>query len=284
MYLSTCLVVFLAAYLVNATMISVLYHRGLAHGAVELSPRLRAFTAHAGIWLTGLDPKGWVCMHRRHHAYSDTTKDPHSPVHYGLAGVLVGQLQSYERTLIGLFRGSPRYASHVEDIEFPVSWVNRRGLWYLPYAVHGAIALAIAIPAGHWLLGSAYFLGIMSHPLEGWVVNSLGHAVGSRNFETTDNSRNNHLAAWLIAGEGFQNNHHRYPASARFSYRWPEVDLGYGICRVLEAAGMLMIRRDTLMPVRSLRWRRPRRVGRRSEWQTKMSTPSSSAYGPRMRG
>jgi stearoyl-CoA desaturase (delta-9 desaturase) len=251
MYLLTCLLVFLVAYLVNTTTISVFYHRGLAHGAVRLRPGLRTFVARTGIWLTGLDPKGWVCMHRRHHVHSDTPRDPHSPVNEGLLGVLLGQLRSYERVLVGLAKGNPEYTAHVEDLDFPVNWLNRRGLWFLPYAVHLGLALTLAALTGHWLLAASYFVGIMSHPIEGWAVNALGHAVGGRNFETPDNSRNNHLAAWLIVGEGFQNNHHRYPASARFSYRWPEVDPGYAICRLLETAGLLQVRRDTLLPVRA---------------------------------
>jgi stearoyl-CoA desaturase (delta-9 desaturase) len=248
MYLLACLLVFVLAYLVNSTTISVLYHRGLAHGAVQLTPGLRRFAAHAGIWLTGLDATGWVCMHRRHHAYSDTELDPHSPVRLGLVGVLLGQLRSYEQTLIGLAKRDPRYTSRVEDIEFPINWLNRRGLWYLPYLVHLGVALAIAVPTGYWLVGVAYFVGIMSHPLEGWVVNSLGHAVGGRNFDTPDNSRNNLVAALLIVGEGLQNNHHRYPASARFSYRWPEIDPGYAMCRLLEIAGVLTISSATMIP------------------------------------
>ncbi len=248
MYLLACLLVFLVAYLVNTTTIPVLYHRGLAHGAVALSPATRRFTAHAGIWLTGLDPKGWVCMHRRHHEFSDTEKDPHSPVHYGMFGVLLGQLRSYERTLIGLIRKDPAYAGLVEDLDFPVSAVTRRGLWYLPYVVHMSVAVALGAVAGWWLLGACYFFGMMSHPVEGWIVNSLGHAVGKRNFETRDNSRNNHLAAWLILGEGFHNNHHRYPASARFSYRRSEIDLGYLVCMGLEQAGVLSIERRSLIP------------------------------------
>ncbi len=248
MYLLACLVVFLVAYLVNTATISVLYHRGLAHGAVELGPGLRRFTARAGIWLTGLDPKAWVCMHRRHHAFSDTARDPHSPVRFGLFGLLLGQLRSYETTLIGLARNDAEYTSHVDDIDFEISALNRRRLWYLPYVVHLAIAAAVALPTGYWLLGATYFAGIMSHPVEGWIVNALGHAVGGRNFDTPDNSRNNLVAALLIVGEGLQNNHHRYPASARFSYRSPEVDPGYAICRLLEAAGLLAIHRATLIP------------------------------------
>lgn len=248
MYLAICAAVFLAAYLINTTIITVFYHRGLAHQAVVLSPGARNFAARYGIWLTGLDPKGWVCMHRKHHTHSDTADDPHSPVHYGLVGVLLGQLKSYERTLIGLARGQSEYTDEVADLDFPISWPIRKRVWYLPYALHLVIALAIAIPTGMWALGACYFLGMMSHPVEGWIVNSLGHAVGGRNFETPDNSRNNHLAAWLILGEGFQNNHHRYPASAKFSYRPSEVDLGFGVSLALEKVGVLRVQRALLIP------------------------------------
>jgi stearoyl-CoA desaturase (delta-9 desaturase) len=250
MYVLACLGIFAIAYLINTTTISVLYHRGLAHGAVRLSPRARKFVATMGVWLTGLDPKGWVCMHRQHHEFSDTPRDPHSPVHFGVYGVLLGQLRSYERTLVGLAKGKSDYCRTVEDLDFPVSWINRRGMWYLPYLVHLGAALAMGLVAGWWALGACYWLGMMSHPIEGWIVNSLGHAVGGRNFDTADNSRNNHLAAWLILGEGYQNNHHRYPASARFSYRWWELDLGYVVCLALEKIGVLEIARSTLIRAR----------------------------------
>lgn len=248
MYILICAAVFLAAYLLNTTLITVFYHRGLAHGAVTLRPGARRFAARYGIWLTGLDAKGWVCMHRKHHRHSDSPDDPHSPVHYGLFGVLLGQLRSYERTLIGLARGQSEYIDEVGDLEFEISDLNRKGLWFLPYLLHLAIALCIAVPTGMWALGACYFVGMMSHPVEGWIVNALGHAVGSRNFETPDNSRNNHLAAWLILGEGYQNNHHRFPASAKFSHQPWEVDLGFGIALLLEKLGVLEIQRALLIP------------------------------------
>jgi len=82
----------------------------------------------------------------------------------------------------------------------------------------------------------------MSHPLQGGMVNALGHAYGPRNFATDDNSRNNHLAAWLILGEGFQNNHHHRPGSATFAYARGEVDLGYAACLVLDRLGLITLR------------------------------------------
>ena len=248
MYLLLCAVVFLATYLLNALTITIGYHRGLAHGAVELSPRLRRFVIRWGNWITGLDPKAWSVMHRRHHAYSDTPDDPHSPQNVGLTGILLEQLRSYEDTIRGLAKGDPTYTDHAEGLDFGLSWLNRKGLWWLPYVLHGACGLALAVGFDAWLLGGAWFLGMMSHPFQGGTVNALGHAIGGRNFDTDDHSTNNLLAALLIVGEGYQNNHHAYPASAKFSYRAWEIDMGFGFCLVAETLGWLRIRYDLLLP------------------------------------
>ena len=86
MYLLICVAVFAAAYLLNITYISVFYHRALAHRAIDMGPRMRRFVVATGPWITGMDPKAWVCMHRLHHVHSDTEKDPHSPVFVGIPG------------------------------------------------------------------------------------------------------------------------------------------------------------------------------------------------------
>jgi stearoyl-CoA desaturase (delta-9 desaturase) len=248
MYIGLCIAVFLVAYVINTATISVFYHRGFAHRAIVMKPWLERFVARAGNWLTGLDPKGWVCMHRLHHAHSDEPKDPHSPVQAGFFRLIHTQLRSYTKILIGLHRKQDPYHSVVSDLDFDISWLNKKRLWWLPYATHLAIGVALGAFGGWWLLGAAYFFGIMSHPLEGWAVNAFGHALGGRNFETPDNSRNNNVVAWLILGEGYQNNHHRYPSSAKFSYRWWEVDLGYALCRMLDALGMVTIDEKKLIP------------------------------------
>lgn len=247
MYLLACLVVFVLAYLLNILMISVGYHRGLAHGAVDLHPGLRRFVVLTGNWVTGLDPKAWVVMHRMHHAFTDTPQDPHSPSNVGLTGIALAQLRSYERTLRGLKRADPTFTAHAYDLDFDISWLNRTRRWYLPYVLHGAIAAGLFLAGLGWL-GLAYLLGIMSHPVQGGLVNALGHAVGGRNFDTDDDSTNNLPVAWLVFGEGLQNNHHRYPRSAKFAYRWWEPDLGYTACRAFAALGWLRIDEDQLIP------------------------------------
>lgn len=238
-YYVLCAVVFLVCYVINVTYISVFYHRGLTHGALSLPPRVRNFVVKTGSWVTGLDPKGWCCMHRLHHRYSDTELDPHSPVHKGFFGLAMAQLHSYKRVLKGLIRREKAYMAIVQDYDFDVSWLNKKGLWYLPYLLHGVLALSFALATGWWLLALAYYVGIMSHPVQGWMVNSMGHAIGYRNFSTSDNSRNNTLVAWLVAGEGYQNNHHRYPKAVKFSMKWFEIDWGYTMAVVLRRLGIV---------------------------------------------
>jgi fatty-acid desaturase len=253
MVIALSLLVFFACYGFTIVTTSVGYHRGLAHGAVRIREPFRRLLAASGIWLTGIDPKGWVVMHRLHHAHSDTPDDPHSPRTLGPLGffkMFGAQLVGYNRVLEGLRAGDERYTSIGRDLE--LSWPIRTSQPWIPILLHVAIAALIVLAGGGWLLGLAFFAGMMSHVVQGAIINYFGHAHGGRNFASLDDdSRNNHLAAWLVLGEGFQNNHHRYPSSARFSYRAHELDMGYGVCLVLERLGVLDVQRRTLLPRRA---------------------------------
>lgn len=240
--------VFLAAYLVNMTYISVLYHRGMTHNAFKPSPLLNWLTRHTGIWITGMDPVTWCCMHRMHHEFSDKDGDPHSPVKYGILGVFKAQYDNYNRTSAAVVAGDPSYVNFISDISYGVHWLKRVNLWILPYALHGLIAIIIGSATGNWLVGLSYWVGMLSHPIQGWMVNSFGHAVGYRNFSTSDCSRNNTIVALTALGEGFQNNHHAYPASAKFACRWFELDIGWIICWLMEKLNLLKINRQLIMP------------------------------------
>lgn len=245
MYAFICIAVFVLAYALTIAITSIGYHRALAHGAIELRPGLRKALVVLGPWLTGFDAKTWVVMHRRHHQYSDTPEDPHSPVNTGFLGLFKAQYDAYTTIQNGLMAGDPEYTSIARDVD--LAWPTRTGRFWAPYVLHGLVAVVVGLSFGWWL-ALALLAGSLSHIGQGAIINYFGHAVGGRNFDLPDNSRNNHVAAWLVLGEGFQNNHHRYPSSARFSYRPLEVDLGYGICRVLHAVGLVKIRARTLMP------------------------------------
>ena len=237
--LFACTATAIAAYTINLTYLSILYHRGVTHKAVTLSPVARWLVVNTGFWMTGIDPKAWACVHRLHHEHSDGPGDPHSPHQAGVLGVLRAQIAAYEQALRGLIVGRPRARRAVEDLEFAVHPMLVRGFWFAPYLLHAGVAVVLSALSPVWLVGPCYYVGLMSHPLQGWMVNALGHAKGYRNYEIADESRNNLLVAWLVAGEGFQNNHHFAPGSPKFSARWFEIDPGYGLCRLLRFAGLL---------------------------------------------
>ncbi len=244
MYVTACFLVFVLGYSLTIVLTSIGYHRALAHGSVRLEPWVRKALIELGPWFTGFDAKTWVVMHRMHHQHSDTPQDPHSPLNVGLLGMFQAQYRGFVQTQQGLLLGDPHYASIGKDLQ--LSWVARRA-WFAPYVAQISLGVVVGLVWGWWL-GIALVLGLMSHVVQGAIINYFGHAHGGRNFDLGDNSRNNHLAAWLVLGEGFQNNHHRYPSSARFSHRRFEVDLGYGVCRTLAALGVLKIVSTTLMP------------------------------------
>ncbi|MEL7121866.1 MAG: acyl-CoA desaturase [Bacteroidota bacterium] len=230
---------FFVGYVLNMFYITVFYHRGLAHKSIEVSDRVRKFVFRTGMWITGMDPKSWVCMHRMHHTHSDTEHDPHTPEHCGnLFDMFKIQLQSYRKILIGLLKDNPEYTKVVKDIDYDVHWTSRVQLWYLPYVFQGLIGVALLI-FFHPVVGIAYAVGIMSHPVQGALVNYFGHKTGYRNFETTDNSTNNWLVAFITMGEGYQNNHHHRPGSAKFKVKWYEVDFGYMLVRVAKFLGII---------------------------------------------
>ena len=248
-YFGLCALVLSGTYLITITYTSVFYHRAFTHGAITLRPWFRRFVIATGPWVTGMDIKAWSCMHRLHHRYSDTKRDPHSPVHVGFWGVLVAQLRGYERVCAGLQDGRRPYTSVVADLDFPLSWGQRhKGFWWVPFGILVTIGIVLAVSLDAWLLGAGFILGMMSHPIQGWIINSFGHAFGHRNFERPDNSRNNIVAALLVLGEGLQNNHHAFPSSARFSFRKWEFDGGYLICRFFERLGLLRVYKAGLIP------------------------------------
>ncbi len=230
---------FMLGYILNMFYTSVLYHRGLAHKALDISNGMRRFIFASGMWVTGIDPKGWVCMHRMHHSHSDTEEDPHTPEQCGsLWSMFRMQYLSYNKVLKGLMNEETYYTKVVKDMEEDVHWLVRKRYWIAPHIVHVVIGIVLAFVI-HPVAGIAYILGILSHPVQGALVNYYGHKSGYRNFETNDKSTNNWIVAFLCMGEGFQNNHHHRPGSAKFKVKWWEVDFGYALCRVGKFIGII---------------------------------------------
>ena len=242
----TATLFFVSGYLINMTYISVFYHRSFAHNALTLKPWLRTFVLRTGPWIVGVDPIAWVTMHRLHHRHSDTVLDPHSPSVRGVLSVFWSQLRSYQSILILLTRPKAHpYKEVAADLECSTHPIYRRRLWYLPYVLHILVAALLVTFYGSVAVGVAYWLGMMSHPVQGWLVNAFGHSAGYRTFPTTDQSTNNTPVALLAFGEGYQNNHHQFPHRANFAIKSGEFDFGYLICLLLARLGLARIHEDS---------------------------------------
>lgn len=227
---------FLAATQVTVIAVTLYLHRSQTHRAVEFHPVL-AHVFRFWIWLTtAMVTREWVAIHRKHHAYSDTARDPHSPHVFGVDKLLLQGAELYidaradERLLLKYGRGVP------DD------WIERHV--YTPHCNWGPTLLAFVNLALFGVGGMAIWaLQMIWIPFWGaGVVNGIGHWRGYRNFETADRSAN--LVRWgvWVGGEELHNNHHAVPASAKFSVHRFEFDLGWFLIRVLDKLRMADVR------------------------------------------
>lgn len=209
---------------------TIYLHRAATHRAVILHPAA-ALTFRFLIWMTtGIIPREWVAVHRKHHAFTDTEGDPHSPLLEGFWKVQLGNFFYYVKEL----KQPGTVEKYARDMK-PDVWDR----WVFDYGSVGPLAGVVALC---WLLGIGW--GLFAAGLHGFMyvfvlsssINGLCHFRGYRNFENT--ATNIRLVAWLTGGEGLHNNHHGYPRSPKFSFRgarrW-EVDPGWIIIRALVA-------------------------------------------------
>jgi len=224
--------------------VTLYLHRDAAHRAVDLHPAIRHF-CRFWLWMTtGIATREWVAIHRKHHARCETPDDPHSPQVEGLKKVL---LEGAE-----LYRKEARNAEtlHKYGRGTPDDWLERR----VYGAAHNYLGIVLMVVLFLLLFGVPGIIMIavqlVSQPLlAAGIVNGVGHYAGYRNFESADASRN--VTPWglFLGGEELHNNHHAFPSSARFSVlRW-EVDIGWGVLRVLQAFRLAKVRRTAPMPV-----------------------------------
>jgi stearoyl-CoA desaturase (delta-9 desaturase) len=210
--------------------ISLGYHRLLTHRSYKVPVALEYFFAVCGTLTLEGGPISWVATHRVHHQKSDQHGDPHSPrdgawwAHVGW--ILLGEANHNNTRLMS------KYAPDLAKHRFYV-WLN--DYHWIPLAILGALLLGMG--------GISMFLwGIFVRVVFGlhttWLVNSATHMWGRRRFNTRDDSRNNWWVALLTFGEGWHNNHHAHPTSARHGLAWYEFDPSWILLKVLKRLGI----------------------------------------------
>ncbi len=238
----TFLVFFFGHYFLSLFFQTFFMHRYGSHRMFTMSlgwERFFHLSSYLAQGISYLNPRAYALMHRMHHAYSDTPKDPHSPTQFRT--VVSMMLATYRRFRdIGHRReavdarfegGYPEWPLLDKIGDHPVSMA----CWALAYA---AFYVAFAPSRWYWLLIPLHCL---MGPIHGAIVNWCGHRYGYRNFDLRDQSRNTLLVDLVTMGELFQNNHHRFVTRANFAVRWFEVDPCYPIIRALSALGVIKL-------------------------------------------
>jgi stearoyl-CoA desaturase (Delta-9 desaturase) len=216
---------------------TVYLHRVLAHRSLSVRPAV-AMVFRLILWvMTGITPRAWVAVHRRHHAFSDTPQDPHSPVVLGFWAVQLGNVKLYRDTI----RDGVTVNKYSRDL--PPDRLDRA------LFDHALLGLAVGIVFLMWLLGPvAGLLAAGIHTVAyltiSAAVNAVGHTYGRRPYENL--ATNNQWLAWVSGGEGLHNNHHAAPTSARFALAGGQIDPGWWLIRLLLRTNQAELRHEEL--------------------------------------
>jgi stearoyl-CoA desaturase (delta-9 desaturase) len=202
------------------------YHRLHTHRSYHVPWALEYFFAICGTLTLEGGPIFWVATHRVHHQYSDTDADPHTPRHGGfwahMGWILFGE---------GHHNDTAAMARYAPDLAAQRFYRVLNTYHWVPLTVFGIAVLALGgWPAVLWLVFFRVVVGLHAT----WLVNSATHMWGSRRFQTRDDSKNSWWVALLTFGEGWHNNHHAHPTSARHGLAWYELDLTWLQIRALE--------------------------------------------------
>ncbi len=235
--------------IVSATGITVGYHRLCTHKSFTTPAALRYLFAAAGSMAAQGPVIRWCAEHRKHHQHSDSEHDPHSP-HMSLHGswgdgilaTLRGAFHAHMGWLFaGHSKGLGKYSGDLKADRALVLADRQFVFWVIVGLVFPAL-LGGLVSTSWWGLLLGFLWGglvrvLLVHHIT-WSVNSVCHLWGTQPFDSHDESRNNPVVALLAMGEGWHNNHHAFPTSARHGLRWWEFDFSYYLIRALASVGL----------------------------------------------
>lgn len=237
----TALAIALLTYVARVFALTAGYHRYFSHRSFKTSRSFQFVLAWVGASSAQLGPMWWAANHRHHHQHSDQPEDIHSPVTKNLFWAHIGWVMCRAYSAIQFDR--------IKDLsKYPeLRFIDRFHILPVASLVGALFALGVALQHFAPQLGTnglqmvmwGFFVSTIAVYHVTFCVNSITHVVGRKRFKTNDESRNSFWVALLTFGEGWHNNHHRWPLSARQGMYWWEFDLTYLFLKGLEKLGLI---------------------------------------------
>ncbi|CAO2827221.1 unnamed protein product [Amaranthus hypochondriacus] len=239
--------------------VTLSYHRNLSHRSFRLPKLLEYFFAYCGLLAFQGDPIGWVSIHRYHHQFTDLDQDPHSPIkgfwfsHFtwlidteptakrppGNFGVnkppsLKNSKPQQGISIFGISFGHPEYGN-VKDMQNQPFYMFLRNTYILHILAFGLLLYTLGgFPYFVWGMGVRFVY--LTHVTG--LLSSACHVWGNQIWNTDDLSKNNWWVGVVAAGEGWHNNHHAFPYSARHGLEWWQIDVTWYIVKLLQVLGL----------------------------------------------
>jgi len=188
-----------------------------------------------------LSPSSYGILHRMHHAYTDTDKDPHSPTFDRIIFTMMWRTRNvYAAIGNNRMEIEPRFTKELPRWKwfdkFAETW------WIRTIWITGYVGIYYALDTPWW----GYFLlpvNIFTGPLHGAIINWFAHKIGYVNIKQKNTSKNLMVPDVLMLGEGFHNNHHKYPSNPNFGLRWYEIDPVYPEIKLFSWLGIVQLRK-----------------------------------------
>lgn len=228
------IVTFILHWYLSLFLQTFFHHRYGAHKMFTMNTFWEKFFHLLAYLLQGssyLTPRAYGILHRMHHAYSDTEKDPHSPHFYRNAfSMMWTTRKTYNAIVDNKLVCEDRFTKDLPEWKaldnFGETGFSRIG-WALLY-----IAFYV-IFADQWWMYLLLPIHFLMSPVHGAIVNWFGHKAGYSNFDNNDQSKNTLVFDFLMLGELFQNNHHKHSQNVNFASRWFEIDPAYPFIKIL---------------------------------------------------
>ena len=240
-YSHTALIVFIILYALRMFAITGFYHRYFSHKSFRTSRPMQFIFAVLGASAVQRGPLWWAAHHRKHHVHSDTEHDHHSPMTKSFFWSHTGWFLTKENFLteIKWVKELARFPELklIDRFDLIVPIIFCVGLFILGELL-GNFYPELAT-SGWQLVSWGFVLSTVILYHSTFLINSASHLWGKRRYKTKDGSKNNFILALLTFGEGWHNNHHHYPGSARQGFYWWEIDITYYILKLMSCIGLI---------------------------------------------